>query len=160
MNLRSLAPFSGSSNAARPEIGFFGTLQREVDRLFDEFSRDLAPLQQVANNLVPRIDVAETDDAIEVSAELPGLERGDVGITLDDNVLTIRAEKIQETEGRDRNYRVTECAYGVFYRTIDLPPGVDPSSIEATMSNGVLKIRIPKPSHAGAKKIEVKEGSN
>jgi HSP20 family protein len=97
MNLRSLAPFSGSSNAARPEIGFFGTLQREVDRLFDEFSRDLTPLQQVANNLVPRIDVAETDDAIEVSAELPGLERGDVDITLDDNVLTIRAEKIQET---------------------------------------------------------------
>ena len=47
-----------------------------------------------------------------------------------------------------------------FYRTIELPPGVDPSSIEATMSNGVLKIRIPKPSHAGAKKIEVKEGSN
>ena len=160
MNLRSLAPFSGSSNAARPEIGFFGTLQREVDRLFDEFSRDLAPLQQVANNLVPRIDVAETDDAIEVSAELPGLERGDVDITLDDNVLTIRAEKIQETEDRDRNYRVTECAYGVFYRTIDLPPGVDPSSIEATMSNGVLKIRIPKPSHACAKKIEVKQGSN
>ena len=54
--------------------------------------------------------------------------------------------------------RVTECAYGVFYRTIELPPGADPSSIEATMSNGVLKIRMPKPSHAGAKKIEVKEG--
>jgi HSP20 family protein len=137
----------------------FGTLQREVDRLFDEFSRGLAPLQQVANNLVPRIDVVETDNAIEVSAELPGLEREDVDITLDDNVLTIRAEREQGTEERDTNYRISECSYGVFYRTIELPPGVDPSSIEATMSNGVLKIRIPKPSYSGAKKIEVKEGS-
>ena len=74
----------------------------------------------------------------ERAAWAVGLERGDVDITLDDNVLTIRAEKKQEAEDRDRNYHVTECAYGVFYRTIELPPGVDPSSVYAT-----LKIMLP-----------------
>lgn len=55
---------------------------------------------------------------------------------------------------------VSERAYGAFYRAIELPPGVDPSSIEARMSDGVLKIAVPKPANASPKKIEVKDGNN
>jgi HSP20 family protein len=145
---------------AAPGILLFGPLHREIDRLFDEFSRDLAPLQQTAANLLPNIDVAETDKQIEVSVEMPGLERGDVEISLEDNVLTIRGDKRMEADRNDKNVYVSERAYGVFLRTIELPPGVDPSSINATMSNGVLKITIPKPANAEAKRIEVKEGGN
>jgi HSP20 family protein len=141
-----------------PGVLLFGPLHREIDRLFDEFSRDLAPLQQAAANLLPNIDVAETDKQIEVTVEMPGLERGDVEISLEDNVLTIRGEKRMEANRDDKNVYVSERAYGVFLRTIELPPGVDPSSINATMQNGVLKITIPKPANAEAKKIEVKEG--
>jgi HSP20 family protein len=137
-----------------------GPLHREVDRLFDEFSLGLAPLQRTAANLLPNIDVAENEKEIDVSVEMPGLARGDVDISLEDNVLTIRGEKTIEAGRKDKDVFVNERAYGVFLRTIELPAGVDPSKIDATMSNGVLKITIPKPENAEAKKIEVKDGKD
>jgi HSP20 family protein len=157
-NLRSLAPFRG--NAGVPGAGLFGSLQREVDRLFDEFTRGVGGLPaQGDGQLVPRMDVSETDNQIEVTVEMPGLRREDVDISLDDNILSIRGEKKLEREEDDknRNFHVVERGYGVFYRAIQLPPGVDPSQIQATMANGVLRVTIPKPANAEAKKIEVKD---
>jgi HSP20 family protein len=116
-------------------------------------------------NIVPSVDVAETDKEIEITAELPGLERKDVEISLEDDVLTIRGEKKTESvqdnkkDGDNKNYHLNERSYGVFYRVLQLPPGIDPSSVKATMSNGVLKITIPKPARTQAKKIEVKEAA-
>lgn len=161
MHLKSMLPSTQRAEAASPEIALFGPLHRQIDRLFDDFARGFDPLATGNGaNLVPRIDVAETDKAIEISVELPGLQRGDVEIALDDNVLTIRGEKQIEENRDDKNVHVAERAYGAFYRAIELPPGVDPSTIEATMSNGVLKVVVPKPANAEPKKIEVKEGSS
>jgi HSP20 family protein len=143
----------------RPESTVFGTLQREIDRLFDDFSRfGLAP--QRTADLVPDIDVHETDRTFEVTVEMPGLERGDVEISLDDDILTIRGEKKIEADRSDEKGRrhITERAYGTFFRAIQLPMRVEPSNVEATMANGVLKITIPKPAQSEARKIEVKEG--
>jgi HSP20 family protein len=141
----------------------FGTLHREIDRLFDDFTRGGLGLlgAQGQANLMPSIDVAETDKQIEIAVELPGLERDDVDISLEDGVLTIRGEKKVESkeEDKDKNYHVTERSYGAFYRVIQLPPGVDPKSIQATMSKGVLKITIPKPAGTQPTKIEVKEAA-
>jgi HSP20 family protein len=166
MNLRSLIPMRDRTGLARPEANPFGSLQREVDRLFEEFSRGLPMLATSAlMNIVPRVDVTETDKEIEITAELPGLERKDVEISLEDDVLTIRGEKKIETEqdnkkdGENKNYHLNERSYGVFYRVLQLPPGIDPSTVKAMMSNGVLKITIPKPARAQAKKIEVKEAA-
>jgi HSP20 family protein len=141
----------------RPEFGMFGTLQREIDRLFDDFARGFGGHGN--GQLVPNIDVTETDKVIEVAAELPGLERKDVDISLEDDVLIIRGEKTAKQERKDekKNYHVTERSHGAFYRLIQPPPGIDPSSVQATMSNGVLKVTIPKPARSAAKKIEVKE---
>jgi HSP20 family protein len=120
---------------------------------------------------VPSVDVTETDKEIEITAELPGLERKDVDISLEDDVLTIRGEKKFEAEQGDKkdktdkrannnkNYHLSERSYGVFYRVLQLPPGIDPSTVKATMSNGVLKITIPKPARTQAKKIEVKDAA-
>ena len=157
MNLRSLVPFRDRPTLMRPELGMFGPLQREIDRLFDDFARGLTV--QGNGQLVPNIDVTETDKNIEIAAELPGLERKDVDISLEDNALTIRGEKTVEEERKDekKNYRVTERSYGAFYRVFELPPGIDPSTVQAAMSKGVLKITIPKPARSEAKKIEVKE---
>jgi HSP20 family protein len=162
MNMRSLTPFRSNGNLARPDYGIFGTLHREVDRLFDEFSRGFGTLANPAtNNLVPSINVSETDKQIEITAEMPGLERKDVEVALEDNILTIRGEKKMEDEKTDekKNHHVVERNYGLFLRMLELPPGIDPSSVQATMSNGVLKIVIPKPAQAEAKKIEVKDAA-
>jgi HSP20 family protein len=164
MNLRSLVPSfnRGHGSVMRPEVNMFGSLQREVDRLFDDFSASLSPLGALAqDNLMPSMNVAETDNAIEITVEMPGLERSDVDLSLVDDVLVIRGEKKDEheQEDKDRNYRLVERRYGMFYRTIELPPGVDPRSIKATMSNGVLKLTMPKPTRSEAQKIEVKEES-
>src|SRR3981189_2430413 len=168
MNLRTLMPFSDNrATPMRPEVNFFGPLQREIDRLFDDFAR-LTTLgaagsqnqqgsQNLVQNLVPRLDVTETDKEIVITAEMPGLERKDVEISIDDDILTIRGEKKAEVQegDKDKNYQVAEGSYGVFLRCIQLPPGIDPSSIQAVMSNGVLKITIPKPARNEARKIEV-----
>jgi HSP20 family protein len=178
MNLRTLMPFSDNrATPMRPEVNFFGPLQREIDRLFDDFARlttlgapgsqnqqgsqDQQGSQNLVQNLVPRLDVTETDKEIVITAEMPGLERKDVEISIDDDILTIRGEKKAEAQegDKDKNYQVAERSYGVFLRMIQLPPGIDPSSIQAVMSNGVLKITIPKPARNEARKIEVKEAA-
>ena len=109
--------------------------------------------------MIPNIEISETDNAIEVSAEMPGLERKDVEISIEDDALTIRGEKRVEEDQKDKNVQHSERTYGVFLRVLQLPPGIDPSNVQATMSNGVLKITIPKPAKPEPKKIEVKEPS-
>jgi HSP20 family protein len=160
MQLKSLIPSRQRSDVASPETALFGPLHRQIDRLFDDFAHGLGPLAARSGANLPRIDVAETDKAIEIGVELPGLQRGDVEIALDDNVLTIKGESQVEEDRDNKNVHVSERAYGAFYRAIELPPGVDPSSIDATMSNGVLKVTVPKPANAAPKKIEVKEEHN
>jgi HSP20 family protein len=107
---------------------------------------------------MPATDVVETDKEIEITAELPGLEEKDVQIDLADNVLTIRGEKKAEKEEKDKNYRMVERSYGSFYRSLELPAGVDANAVKATITNGVLKVTVPKPQPSQAKKIEVKSG--
>jgi HSP20 family protein len=160
MALRSLTPAGNGGSRAALAINPFGFLQREIDRLFQDFSGGSDLVGQAQITLVPSMDVSETDNEIVISAEMPGLQQDDVQITVDDDVLTIRGEKrVERQEGgdKDKNYHVSERSYGVFVRMLQLPAGIDPSKVEATMSNGVLRIRIPKPSRSEPKKIEVKD---
>jgi HSP20 family protein len=162
-NVGALRPFPAPMGLTRPEYTLFGTLQNEIDRVFDDLARSFAtPSLQAPRNVVPNIEVTETDKEIEVTAELPGLERKDIEILLEDDILTIRGEKQEENkdkdkENKDRNVHVSERSYGVFLRMLKLPGGIDPASVQATMSNGVLRIVIPKPTRSEAKKIEVKD---
>ena len=155
MRLRSLVPFREAGALTRPDFGLFG-LHREIDRLFSEFAQGMGPN---GANIVPNIEISETDKTIEVSAEMPGLERKDVDISIEDDTLTIRGEKKVEESQKDKNVQLSERCYGIFYRVLQLPPGIDPSSIQATMSNGILKVTIPKPAQSEPKKIEVKEAA-
>jgi HSP20 family protein len=159
--MRALLPFGRESrNVLRPPMTVFDTLQREVDRLFDDFSRGFGSgsgALSPSTNLMPSMDVTETDKEIKLTVELPGLEQEDVDISVTDNLLTISGEKRVEEERDERNAHVVERAYGRFYRAVPLPQGVDPSSIQATMSNGVLRIIVPKPARMEARKIEVKQ---
>jgi HSP20 family protein len=156
MRLKSLVPFREPGLLMRPDLGLFG-LHREIDRLFNEFAQGMGPND--AQSIIPSIEISETDKAIEISAEMPGLERKDVEISIEDDTLTIRGEKKVEENQKDKNVQLSERSYGVFYRVLQLPPGIDPSSIQATMANGILKVTIPKPAKAEPKKIEVKEAA-
>ena len=155
MRLRSLVPSREPNALMPPGFGLFG-LHREIDRLFNELVQGVGP-NGGQSNIVPNIEISETDKAIEISAEMPGLERKDVEISIEDDALTIRGEKRVEEDQKDKNVQHSERTYGVFLRVLQLPPGIDPSSVQATMSNGVLKITIPKPAKPEPKKIEVKE---
>jgi HSP20 family protein len=163
MTLRAMLPYRERVALGRPNFTPFSPLSREISRLLEEFSRGLGAVGALlpTAGLSPSTDVTETDTEIEIAAELPGLESQDVEISLEDDVLTIRGEKKMPADADDKskNYHPTERSYGRFYRAFQLPVGIDPASVEATMSNGVLKIKIPKPAHTDAKKIEVKEAA-
>src|SRR5690606_7224861 len=110
MNLKSLIPIGRERGMARPEWSPFVNLQREIDRIFEEFARGLPSLG--SSDLMPRMDVTESDGEIEITAELPGLEEKDVEITVSDNVLTVRGEKKAEAEEKKKDYRLVERSYG------------------------------------------------
>ena len=155
MNLKSLFPEGRDRGVAAPANPFM-SLQREIDRLFDDFTHGFPTFGNGKADLLPSMDVTETDKEIEITAELPGLEEKDVQINVADNLLTIRGEKKAEKEETEKNYRLIERNYGSFERTLELPEGVKPDAIKATISKGVLKVTVPKPAPAQAKKIEVK----
>ncbi len=156
MNLKSLIPIGRDRSVASP----FMSLQREIDRLFEDFSRGFPTIAgNGATALMPSMDVTETDKEIEITAELPGLEEKDVEVNIADNILTIRGEKKVEKEQKDKNYRLVERSYGSFERTLELPEGVNADAIKANISKGLLKVTVPKPAPTQAKKIEVKSAA-
>jgi HSP20 family protein len=147
----------------------FEALRNEVDRLFEDFGdgfwrRPFRPVGGTEKALAqkfaatPAVDVAETDKAYEITAELPGIDQKNVEVKVADGGLTIKGEKKEETEEKKKDYYVSERRYGSFERYFGLPEGVDAEKIEATFKNGILKIMLPKTAEAQkpAKKIEVK----
>uniref|UniRef100_A0A7C4RU55 Hsp20/alpha crystallin family protein n=1 Tax=Desulfatirhabdium butyrativorans TaxID=340467 RepID=A0A7C4RU55_9BACT len=105
----------------------------------------------------PRLDVAESDREITVRAELPGLSKDDVQITLTNNVLTISGEKKREVENKNENYHLIERSFGSFCRTVALPSEVEADKVDAVYKDGVLSIRIPKSEKAVPKKITISD---
>jgi HSP20 family protein len=137
-------------------------LQREINRMFDRFFRGSIFEEEEEETKVvtwrPTVDVSETDDEYIVRAELPGVSKGDIKVTLKENVLTIRGEKKQERETKDENFHRVERIYGAFQRSFTLPGEVRVDKIDAKFKDGVLTIRLPKAEETKAKEIEVKVG--
>lgn len=167
MTLNELVPWrTGRRNIAvrgdEAEQPFYA-LQRQMHRLFDDFFGDLQPwrgLSDLETAFVPRMDVAETDKEIAVTAELPGMEQKDIDISLHDGMLTVKGEKKHQNEEKKDGLYHAERSYGSFSRSVVLPAEVDEDKIEASYKDGVLKIRLPKtePQKAQAKKIQIKAG--
>src|ERR1700730_2961702 len=104
MTLRSLTPSRNGGPRTALALNPFGFLQREIDRLFEDFTRGgVEPPGPAQANLAPRMDVSETDKEIVISAEMPGLERKDIEISLENDMLTIRGEKKVERENEDKD---------------------------------------------------------
>jgi HSP20 family protein len=152
---RSLVPFARRSDES------FMSLQREMNRLFDDALRGLPAISgdgKVAT-LAPSMDVRETDKAIEVQTELPGVDQKDVDVTYAKGVLTIKGEKKAEKEEKKAGYHLSERSYGSFFRSVQIDD-VDADKIGAKFENGVLTVTLPKLAAAQTttKKIEIKAG--
>ena len=131
----------------------------DIDRFFDHRWSPFQTEEGNASALVPRVDVSEGDKGYQISAELPGVKKDDVTVTLHNGVLSIKAESHQEDKD-EKNGKVIrqERRYGRFVRSFDLGPQVQDSDITASFENGILKLAIPKvePSTPKAKRIEIK----
>jgi HSP20 family protein len=106
--------------------------------------------------ITPKVDVSEADEFFTVKAELPGFDKEEIKLEVEDGRLSLRAEHNEEKEEEKENYHVRERRSGTFVRTFSLPDNVDGEHIEANMENGVLTVTIPKTEAAKPKQIEVK----
>jgi HSP20 family protein len=158
---RDLTPWTGGRGLSPFGRDPFTSFRREMDRLFDDF---FVPTEQRsfgrndAATLRPSVEVAETDQAYTVTAELPGLEQKDVELNLRDNALILSGEKRQETSQDNGGLSYTERSYGRFERVLPFGEEVDPDRIEAKFKNGVLTVTLPKNPKAKekARRIEIR----
>lgn len=129
----------------------FLRVQNEMDRLMDSFFN--VPNRSEWGLAV---NVTENEEAFVVSAAMPGVAPDDIDVTLEDNVLHIKAETKQEEQKEGETYHVRECRYGVFSRSLRLPTAVNADAIEANYENGILKVTLPKAEEVKPKRIEIK----
>jgi HSP20 family protein len=163
MQIKDLIPWARKDAAPEAKSSSdnpIAALQREMNQVFESFWNRVGNLDWPWGSGMARSDMVETDGAIEVSIELPGMEMKDIEVTVNDDMLTVKGEKRIERQEEKRGYYLSERSYGAIYRTIPLPPGVDGEKAEASFKNGVLTIRLPQTPEAQArvKRIEVKSG--
>lgn len=136
------------------------SFQRAINNLFDDFFRgfDLAPFEETFGKYSPKIDMAEDEKEIKITAELPGLDEKDIEINLSKDMLTLRGEKKEEKEEKGKERYYMERSYGSFQRMISIPAEVETAKVDATFKKGVLTITLPKAAKAkeSQKKIQIK----
>ena len=147
MSMRDLIPWGRNQNVATSRSSEnanpFLALHREMNRIFDDFSRSFDLPSMVSQGWSagwPHVEVAETDENVKVVAELPGLEEKDIEVTLHNGTLTLKGEKKSENQGSV----YSERWHGRFERSLQLGPDVDPEKVNAAFKNGVLTITVPK----------------
>jgi HSP20 family protein len=156
MSVRDLIPWSRGGNHMPGlyrsiEQDPFTALQRDVNRLFDDVFRDFDLPASIgrphgwAGNW-PNIELSETDKEIRIEAEVPGLEKKDVEVMLQDGVLTLRGEK--RSQASDKEQHMSERFYGRFERRIPVGMEIEEDKVDATFKNGVLTVTLPKTAQA------------
>ena len=132
----------------------FEKLGRRMGRFMEEFDRNA--LKFDSNDFLPRVDITENETNLFVHAELPGMKKEDIKISVnEDRMLTIKGEKKNEHREEDKNYVRTERAYGSFSRSFILPETIDIESVNAKFENGVLELTLTKKEPEQPKEIEI-----
>lgn len=131
-------------------------LRRHVDRLFEDFGQGrlwrpfgsmfdtVLPWAEETGTKAPAVDLVEKEGAYEIAAEMPGMEPANIEVTISNGVLTLKGEKKEERETKEKSYYVSERRYGSFRRSFQLPDGIDEEKIGAEFKNGVLTVTLPK----------------
>jgi len=128
-------------------------MSKQFSDIMDEFFNDAVKSRR--DNFVPSIDISETEDQFLISAELPGMNKDDITINLENSRLSISGERSFEQEEKGKKYHRVETSYGSFERSFQLPDNVDEESISASYENGLLNISIQKSEQEVKKQIEI-----
>ena len=143
----------------QPAQGFFPRMwdiQNEINRVFNNV---MAPFSSEEGELrgawTPSADIAETENELVVSADLPGVNKEDIKVNVQNNVLTFSGERKQETKSEENNYHRLERSYGFFSRSFTLPATVKTDAIKAAYKDGVLRLTLPKAEEAKPRQIVV-----
>lgn len=131
------------------------SLLDEIERFASDIWKSRTPVVY-STHMHPRLDMYEEKDEMVMKAELPGIQKEDISISLESGCLTIKAEKKQPEMPEDANYYSCERCFGTYSRSVSLPFPVDADKVSATFENGLLEIRLPKAEEAKPKQIEVK----
>jgi HSP20 family protein len=124
-----------------------------LDSFFDNWN--LPALFDEDNKWMPAFDIAEKEEEYLITAELPGMDMKDIDITFTEGLLTVKGEKKQEKEDKNKDYHRIERCYGSFQRTFRVPEKVETNKIEASYKDGILKLILPKAEESRAKRIKV-----
>ena len=141
----------------RDPFGKMVSLQDRINRLFDDSMTRSEDLDEALSACAwrPAVDVYETPQGVELEAELPGISKENVIIELKDNILTIKGERTEDKNVNHDNFYRQERCFGSFHRSFTLRESVDPERITAKFTNGILKIKIPRPEKELPKRIKV-----
>lgn len=148
MELNDLVPFRHRRRQATraTAVSPFERMHEEMDRLFADILPQYSSDREIGHRVgfLTSVDLSESEDAIELTADLPGLEEDNIDITLRDGALQISGERKHEKEEKRKNYYHSERAYGAFSRIIPLPCEVEEDKVEAKFKRGVLTVHLPK----------------
>ena len=132
------------------------TTQREFERLFKEaFSPMSGETEVSTRSWAPPVDIYETEDAIVLKAELPGIDPQDVEVRVEDNTLYLKGERNYEKEVKEQNYHRIERSYGSFARSFSLPNSISAEKVKAEYKDGLLTLTMPKREEAKPKTIKI-----
>jgi HSP20 family protein len=136
----------------------FGLVPREMKDLFGRLFGEMPPVEEVRPGVewAPLVDVTETEKAVVVKADLPGIDPREVEVSLEDGMLIIKGEKKEEKEFKEKNAYRKERYIGKFFRSMPLPGGADPEKISAASCHGVLTVTIPRKLELAPRRINVK----
>ena len=138
-------------------MGNLASFQHEMNRVFNDFFRG-GNSEEAGSGLgawTPPVDIYETDDALVIKAELPGVAKDDVSVDVHQNTLTLRGQRKHEADVKQDKYHRVERAYGTFQRSFVLPTVVDQEKVQATFKDGVLELHLPKSEAAKPKRIAI-----
>ena len=137
-----------------PRVPFHGLFDRMFENVWGD-SDFVTDSEAGRRTWLPAVDIYENDDAFVATADLPGLKKDDIDVSIEDNVLTVSGERKFEKSEDEGSFRRVERSYGTFRRSFTLPRGVESAKVEAKFEDGVLTLTLPKSELAKSRKITV-----
>ncbi len=159
-----MAGYKGSTEVVKTERPRYLTPFEEMERWFEDFwRRPFSLLTPSAwperagefETVIPTVDIYEQGNELVLKADMPGMEKKDIDISISDNFLTVSGERRKEEKVEKENYFRYERSHGSFYRRFELPTEIDADKIKAHLENGILEVRLPKSEEAKSKSKKV-----
>ncbi len=131
-------------------------MRQDVEELENRMNRWFGRAAREREAIMPAVDVSEDEKNLHFEIHLPGIDKDNIRVTIEDDTLSVKAERKREKKEEGKTYLRTESSYGVFFRSFRIPAGYDMSKIQANFKNGILQLDLPKTPEAKPKTVEVK----